>query len=294
MDKINRFFGAGAAWLFILSWPLFLLGLATFRPPGTKGGEMVLVPAGTFNMGCNRRVDGHCDSDESPWHAVNLDAFYIDRFETTNAQYSECVKAKVCRPGRKYPGFDSPDQPVAGVSWDDADAYCRWAGKRLPSEAQWEKAARGAEGRVYPWGNRACGCQCAIQENRQLYGCGKETTWPVGSAPAGLSPCGAEDMAGNVWEWVSDWYDAKYYAVSPAMNPAGPAAGKQKSRRGGGFANIANYLRASDRTPADPEVVSNSTGFRCAAPAPGASAPAPAPNPGERRTRGGALKPAPR
>lgn len=234
------------------------------KPSGTRGGEMVLVSAGEFMMGCNRRVDGHCDADEYPFHAVRLSAYYIDRFEVLNLEYEECVKAKVCRPAKRYQGFDGSTQPVVGVTWEDARTYCRWAGKRLPTEAEWEKAARGTEGRVYPWGNASCGCACAIQENRGVYGCGKEVTWPAGSAPRGISPYGAQDMAGNVWEWVNDWYDPKYYAAAPKENPAGPADGKEKVRRGGSFANIKNYLRASDRSPASPETASNSLGFRCA------------------------------
>ena len=238
------------------------------KPKGTKGGEMVLVPAGDFMMGCNRRLDGHCDPDESPYHQVWLEAFYLDRFEVTNASYEECAKAKACRAARKYTGFDGAAQPVVGVSWDDAGSYCRWAGKRLPTEAEWEKGARGAEGRVYPWGNSACGCSCAIQEDRQVYGCGKDATWPVGSAPKGQSPYGALDMAGNVWEWTADWYDAKYYSQSPPKNPPGPQTGAEKVRRGGSYANIRNYFRASDRSSAKPDTLSNSTGMRCALSAP--------------------------
>lgn len=241
---------------------------AGVKPKGTRGGEMVLVAGGEFKMGCNRRADSHCDADENPYHTVSLPAFYLDRFEATNAEYQECVKAKTCRPARKYQGFDAPNQPAVGVAWADASAYCKWAGKRLPTEAEWEKAARGADGRVYPWGNSACGCACAIQESKEVYGCGKDATWPVGSTPRGKSFYGAEDMAGNVWEWVSDWYDPKYYAGSPKENPPGPATGMQKVRRGGSYANIKNYFRASDRSSAAPETVSNSTGFRCAMTAP--------------------------
>lgn len=236
---------------------------AAVRPEGTKGSEMVLVSAGEYKMGCNRSRDSHCDADEYPYHAVNLPAFYMDRTEVSIGQYKECVKSGACRKAKEYAGFDKDDQPAAGVSWDDAAAYCQWAGKRLPTEAEWEKAARGTDGRVYPWGNNTCGCDCAIQEERQVYGCGRDATWPVGSATKGASPYGALDMSGNVWEWVADWYADDYYKSSPRENPQGPEAGDLKVRRGGCFANIKNYLRSSDRNTAPPETLSNSTGFRC-------------------------------
>jgi formylglycine-generating enzyme required for sulfatase activity len=239
-------------------------GDAAAHPEGTRGSAMALVPAGEFKMGCNRGRDGHCDADESPYHTVFLDAYYIDLTEVTVGQYQECAQAGACRRARDYADFDHADQPAVGVSWDDASRYCKWAGKRLPSEAEWEKAARGTDGRVFPWGNAACGCACAIQEQRQVYGCGHDATWPVGSAPKGASPYGALDMSGNVWEWVADWYAADYYKNSPREDPKGPESGEKKVRRGGCFANIKNYLRASDRNFAPPETLSNSLGFRCA------------------------------
>jgi formylglycine-generating enzyme required for sulfatase activity len=250
--------------------PILLRGQEAQRtkPEGTRGGEMVLVPAGPFGMGCNRGVDGHCDPDENPYHSVNLPAYYLDVTETTNAMYAQCVEAGACRPAKKYPDFDAPEQPVVGVSWDDAVTYCKWAGKRLPTEAQWEKGARGSKGLVYPWGNNACGCGCAIQEDNQIYGCGKEHSWPVGGAAKGASPYGALDLSGNVMEWVQDWFDPEYYKTSPKDSPPGPESGKEKIRKGGCYAHVKNYLRASDRTTARPETVSNSTGFRCVAPAP--------------------------
>ncbi len=256
-------------WVFV---PVLLMVLAAplsgdeekyIRPEGTKGGEMVLVPAGEFKMGCNRRRDRHCDGDERPYHTVYLDAYYIDRYEVTNSQYRKCVDTLECREVRKYTDFEGPDQPVVGVSWHDARSYCEWAGKALPTEAQWEKAARGEHGRVFPWGNYRCGCDCAIQEWRQDYGCGKDAPWKVGSAKKGKSPYGAEDMAGNVWEWTADWYGPDYYDDSPDKNPGGPEQGEHKVKRGGCYANVWNYLRTSDRSKGAPTSVSKSTGFRC-------------------------------
>ena len=238
------------------------------RPKGTKGQTMVLVPAGNFMMGCNRKNDSHCDSDEKPYHTVFMNSYYIDVTEVTNAQYQECSDEKVCRKIREYSGFDKENQPRVGVSWMDADTYCKWAGKTLTTEAQWEKAARGTTGRVYPWGNSKCGCTCAVQEEKQLYGCGKDAAWEVGKLEKGVSPYGCYDMAGNVWEWVADWYSTSYYKNSEKKNPTGPETGETKVRRGGGYANVRNYLRTSDRTSASPTSSSNSTGFRCSLQAP--------------------------
>jgi len=255
----------GLWWAAVLA-PLLLAGEGSkfVQPEGTRDGVMALVPAGEFGMGCNRRVDAHCDSDENPYHTVSLSAYYIDVYEVTNAAYQQCADAGACRPAKSYPDFDGPNQPVVGVSWDDAVSFCQWAGKRLPTEGEWEKAARGDKGLAYPWGNGACGCACAIQEENQVYGCGKERTWPVGSAAQGASPYGAQDMAGNAMEWVADWYDEAGYKNPPRQDPTGPESGELKVRKGGCFAHVKNYLRASDRTAAKPETVSNSTGFRCA------------------------------
>ena len=168
--------------------------------------------------------------DERPVHTVTLDAFWIDKTEVTNAMYALCVKAGNCpalaqrssEMNQIYfgnPQFDN--YPVINVSWDNANAYCKWANRQLPTEAQWEKAARGSDGRTYPWGNTA------PDQNRLNFGNFVGDTTEVGKYPTGASIYGATDLVGNVWEWVADWYDGSYYGKSPPQNPTGPATGSR-------------------------------------------------------------------
>jgi formylglycine-generating enzyme required for sulfatase activity len=216
---------------------------------------MVYVPEGEFIMGSDER------SDEQPEHIVYLDAFYIDKTEVTNAQYRKCVEAGACyKPFNTiyYDKADYAQHPMVYVGWNDADAYCGWAGKRLPTEAEWEKAARGTDGRTYPWGE---GIDC---DHAQYSECGERTV-PVGSKPKGVSPYGALDMAGNVYEWVADWYEEDYYSQSPGRNPPGPDSGKGPVLRGGAWGVEANYVRcATRRFRYYPDTRSDYVGFRCA------------------------------
>jgi formylglycine-generating enzyme required for sulfatase activity len=226
-----------------------------------KDAPMVSVPAGEFMMGCNEQVDKKCQSNEKPYHKVYLDAFYIDKFLITQAEYNECVSSGKCRANKKFDGFSGDRQPVVGVTWDDANTYCQWAGKRLPTEAEWEKAARGTDGRIYPWGN-------SIDTTHANYSDSKiKKTTDVGNYPSGASPYGALDMAGNVLEWVSDWFDGSYYQNSPSKNPKGPDSGKYHVLRGGCFSPYIGTPRTSGRTtlpPNDPNQLTNGGGFRCA------------------------------
>jgi formylglycine-generating enzyme required for sulfatase activity len=265
-------------WLSCLGW---LTAVWLFHPalsaggdlPATKVGEkdgslMVLVPAGEFTMGSDQ---GYFN-DERPAHKVYLDAFYIDKHEVTNAQYHKFVEAtdQPIPSHRNDPEYDLwtkdgppaeiADYPVINVAWTDAAAYCKWAGKRLPTEAEWEKAARGVDERIYPWGNQPPEAINIPYLKRWERG---QTYQPVGSNKAGASPYGVLDMAGNVAEWVADWYDPFYYKHSPAKNPAGPKDGFYKVVRGGSALNVRFYLRSIDRDYDTPENRGKETGFRC-------------------------------
>ncbi|MCL5278057.1 MAG: bifunctional serine/threonine-protein kinase/formylglycine-generating enzyme family protein [Deltaproteobacteria bacterium] len=240
-------------------------------PPG-----MVYIPAGNFMMGCSPN-DSNCYDNEKPYHRVYLSAYYIDKNDVTVDEYTRCVNAGGCTApqwnncyvwngsswqiGSAGSEFQEGNHPIVCVDWNQANAYCQWAGKRLPTEAQWEKAARGTDGRIYPWGNQFdCNKSC-----NSVSPCSHSHTCAVGSYPQGASPYGVMDMAGNVWDWVSDWYDANYYANSPLKDPQGPDSRQYRVLRGGSWGNIIpTYLRSSFRVVNDPtDRISNLFGFRC-------------------------------
>ncbi|HVW30331.1 MAG TPA: formylglycine-generating enzyme family protein [Polyangiaceae bacterium] len=203
-------------------------------------------------------MDTQCKDDEKPLHMVSISAFSIDKTEVTQAEYTSCVKAGQCSP----PGCDwdcsMGDIPAGCVNLADAKAYCAYANGRLPTEAEWELAARGTDERIYPWGNDAPTCDLVNMD-----GCG-EVAQSVGSHPSGASPYGALDMAGNVVELVADYYAADYYATSPTMDPKGPATGAHFVGRGGGYKSVAIWQRTSARDTYDTDDSAKSLGFRCA------------------------------
>ncbi|MHC9539615.1 MAG: SUMF1/EgtB/PvdO family nonheme iron enzyme [Vulcanimicrobiota bacterium] len=216
---------------------------------------MITIPAGEFLMGSPKDVGG---AEEHPQHTVYLDEYKISRFEVTNEQFTRFVSEtgyKAESSWNKFALKGRESHPVVSVTWNDAQAYCRWAGGSLPSEAQWEKAARGVDGRLYPWGNewdknKCNNCNTNSKEYRaaraKLY-MGKGTT-PVGLFADGASPYGALDMAGNVWEWCNDWYNDIYYRESPPQNPGGPLQGDISVFRGGAWnSDVATGFRCAYR-----------------------------------------------
>ncbi len=239
----------------------------------TPDSEMVNVPAASYEMGCDPNVDEICYYvPEENKHTVSIDAFQIDKYEVSFRRYQKCIDAGVCSilavggsMNYGWPGIDK--FPVNGITWFQAKKFCEWEGKRLPTSAEWELAARGTDGRIYPWGNDKPDCTIAVmdRENAGYLGCGTGNVMNIGSKPKGVSPYGAMDMAGNVWEWVSDWYDEEYYFNSPRDNPKGPTKGLYKITRGGDFFSRAGYeVRITGRFPYDPNNYSPAIGFRCA------------------------------
>jgi formylglycine-generating enzyme required for sulfatase activity len=233
----------------------------TLPEPGSRddGAPMVLVPAGEFTMGSDQGED-----DEKPTHQVHLDAFYMDKFEVTVELYAKFLKATGIDAPRRWDLINQPPHqklPVVSISWSNADTYCRWVGKRLPTEAEWEKAARGTDGRLYPWGNDS------PNPRRANYGKSKESFHQalvlVGTLHDGQSPYGIYELAGNVWEWTSDWYDKNYYQNGPARNPKGPLSGESKVLRGGSWLEGPQILRSVNRENLKPKSWYY-IGFRCA------------------------------
>jgi len=236
------------------------------------GAEMILIPPGKFIMGADDNDEKAYDS-EKPRHEVYLDAFYIYKFEVTNRQFKKFVNKTGYRAVGNWEKWVTPgtwDYPVVMVSWNDADAYCKWAGVKLPTEAQWEKSARGTDGRIYPWGNKWNPDFCNNKNTpekilrgkaRMLYN--KTGITPGGMFPDGKSSYGVMDMAGNVQEWCRDWFDEEYYGKSPDKNPQGASKGTDKVLRGGSFYQETDACRVTHREDNFPEGNDTDYGFRC-------------------------------
>ena len=261
-----------------------VLGDSQIRP--SDGMAMVYVPAGEFLMGSNeedvdfalhqcKECGTNCQrryfSVEIPVHIVVLDSFWVDKTEVTNSQYQLCEAAGICDPpgcqGESQLG--GADHPVVCVTWHQATEYCEWAGARLPTEAEWEYAARGAEGIRYPWGDEFegtylnyCDVNCTLSKRDEMFDDGYARSAPVGSYPRGTSWVGALDMAGNVWEMVADWNDE--YSPEKQFNPSGPSSGGRKVARGGSWHASPDHIRSTLRTHMGPDDFVDHAGFRCA------------------------------
>ncbi len=247
------------------------------------GMVQLYVPEGEFLMGSSQESLDAIEN-ELPQHKVFLDAYWIDQTEVTNAMYSKCVEAGSCsapvsnKSQTRDSYYNNPEYnnyPVIWVSWEDAVTYCAWAGRRLPTEAEWEKAARGTEGKRYSWGNERplgiranyCDKNCSFDWKDQAVDDRYADTAPVNEYKDGKSPYGTLNMSGNVWEWVADWYDEAYYASSPNRNPTGPSrptTGEKRVVRGGSWNNDAKMLRSAVRSFDIPTTNGNNWGFRCA------------------------------
>jgi formylglycine-generating enzyme required for sulfatase activity len=236
----------------------------------TQDSPMAAVPAGNFSQGSNDN-----DSDESPIQSVSLDEYQIDKYEASAQQFARFLNQNG-NPDKKY--MDENDEstvvkngeayqaragyekrPASNVSWFGAEAYCKWVGKRLPTEAEWEKAARGTDGRKYPWGNQDANDKLAVYGKSDI-----SSMKDVDSMLEGASPYGVHHMAGNVWEWTADWYDSKYYRKGNIKNPKGPDSGKSRVLRGGSWSRGSASMRSSNRGNDKPAKRHGFDGFRCA------------------------------
>lgn len=255
--------------------PTRTLALGATQISPVDGMVLVYVPAGEFLMG-STDADTGADYDEFPQHLITLDAFWIDRTVVTNAMYAKFLNELGNQIEGRTTWLDAGDEdvllyqqegiwrpvsgyeqhPVVEVTWFGAQAYCQRVGRRLPTEAEWEHAARGADARVYPWGNDI---DC---EHAQYANCGGGLL-PVGSKSAGVSPYGVLGLSGNTWEWVADWYADDYYATSPADNPSGLRDGETRVLRGGSWEYDWKHLRAANRRNNGPAVSMHDYGFRC-------------------------------
>jgi sulfatase modifying factor 1 len=247
------------------------------RTNAKDGAAMIWVPAGPFTMGMGDAEIARLVKErqgwkaewflgEKPQHTVTLDGYWVYKYEVTVAQYRKYCK-ETGRTMPEQPKWSGDTLPVVHITWEQATAYAKWAGTRLPTEAEWEKAARGDDGRIFPWGNAWHEEKCNNWSDRQPAGGGYQSmkAAPVGSYSTGASPYGVEDLSGNAWEWVQDWYDPNYYADAPAKNPQGPEFGELRVLRGGSWGSSSKSLRTTTRNAEAPDLsYHDDGGFRCA------------------------------
>ena len=242
---------------------------ATWTSP-VDGMELVYIPKDQYMIG-SLDSDPQASINEKPQHRVDLSGYWMDKTDVTNAMYAKCVQAGSC-PAKimnlsftrdsYYGNAEFDNYPVIYVNWDEAQTYCAWAGRRLPTEAEWEVAARGTDKRKYPWGNTSASCNLLNFGGGLANYCTGDTT-DVGKYSKGASPYGILDMAGNVWQWVADWYGSNYL-VEPHENPLRPSNGEYRVIRGGSWFNATEYIRATTRIGHLPDDETEYIGFRCA------------------------------
>lgn len=262
---------AGQKWIAVLICTMCFIAIAGGQASAVErvsrrdAVEMIWIPSGPFWMGS---AEGTGRDDERPQSEVHVNGFHIDAVEVTNTRYLAYVHATQRKePPNPYSDIplseekDIGDLPVVQVTWYDAVDYCLWAGKRLPTEAEWEKAARGTDARIFPWGNGQR-LQNAVNFARNWED--RNTLWPVGSQPQNASPYGVLDMAGNAREWVSDWYDPDYYGLGENRNPQGPGKGVLKVIRGGSWHSFVADIRTMARGKGGFALKTDGIGFRCA------------------------------
>jgi len=251
---------------------IFLFTVIGFLPHVFAEPDLCLIPAGSFTMGSDSDLP-----NEAPAHEIYLDAYYIGKAEVTNAEYypfwlesggtdSEHTPISYGEAFGTWPDVAEmkPNYPVIGVSWDSAVAYAAWRGMRLPTEAEWEKAARGTEAKRWPWGDTFTQRIKDTTIHANVWKQSGARLQPVGTYQTGVSPYGAYDMAGNVWEWVADRYSDTYYRRSPDRNPKGPAVGSRRVVKGGSWLNPEMLARCSTRIGQYPAIGTSFIGFRLA------------------------------
>ena len=270
LDVLIRFYNAyqnGALTLekILLDFASFNIGRQSsvipvdIKTSETDGMTQMYIPEGEFFMGKGEVRK----NDNSPQHIVYLDAFWMDKYEVSNAMYLKCMQDGACSEmvsdNTTYNNWIYRNHPITYVTWEQANVYCQWAGRRLPTEAEWEKAARGTDGRKYPWGNEAPNARLANFDGSMIHEAVSVYRYPLGASPYGVL-----NMSGNVREWIADWYGEDYYLTTPYTNPTGPETGTERSLRSGSYNEDKNEITITSRYRHEPQSAGLSRGFRCA------------------------------